>query len=260
VDQNTDAGAGSSVVSKLGSSVKKAVADRKATREDAAREHQERAAAAGALVTSGVFGTSTIEIYENGYVRIAEGSDRHTQAEKVTKSTPYEKLRSISFEASDSEKEKEAAAPSTSALEGAVMQTMSGLMRGGKVLVKGTAVGLATSAVSHLASNAARKSNLVIATDKTIHILGNQKHNGYYKVSQKEHTAVALSLVEAGNLVLGITQEPELEIAVQASVISAEARPASLSDRLRELSVLHQDGILSDDEFSAAKAKLLNSL
>jgi hypothetical protein len=46
--------------------VKKAAADRKAAQEEIARRHAEDAHRAGALMTSGVFGTSTVEIYENG--------------------------------------------------------------------------------------------------------------------------------------------------------------------------------------------------
>jgi hypothetical protein len=41
--------------------------------------------------------------------------------------------------------------------------------------------------------------------------------------------------------------------------IPAAAEP-TLAERLRELADLHKDGILSDDEFAAAKAKLLAGL
>ncbi|MFJ4172759.1 DUF2510 domain-containing protein [Microbacterium sp. NPDC089696] len=255
----SDAGDGNGMFSKLGSAVKKAAADRKATKEEEAREHAERAAAAGALVTSGVFGISTIEIYEGGYVRVAAGREGYSRPSEITKSTPYEKLRSISFASPDSE--RNAAEVAASPIEGAVMQAMSGIMKGGKMIAKGTAVGLATSGVAQIAANAARKSNLVIATDKAIHTLANQKHNGWMNVSQKEHNAVALALVEAGNAVLGISAHAEPEVAVEAVAVAATLPAApSLSDRLRELSVLHGEGILSDEEFTAAKAKLLAGL
>lgn len=256
------------VFSKLGSAVKKAASDKKASKDEALRLHEERAVAAGRLVTSGIFGTSTIEIYENGFVRVAPGGERYAEAEKITKKTPYEKLRSISFGVPEAERTDASDAPG-SPIEGAVMQAMSGIVRGGKLLTKGTAVGIAATGVAHLASNSSRKSNLVIATDKTIHTLTNQKHNGFIQVSQKEHNAVALALVEAGNTVLGI--DP---VTASQPAISAEADPApvapvtvaavavtpSLSDRIRELSELHREGILSDDEFSAAKGKLLAGL
>ena len=247
--------------SKLGSSVKKAAADKRAAREEEVRAHQERAVAAGALVTSGVFGTSTIEIYEGGYVRVAEGSERHTRPAEITKTTPYENLRSISFGASESD--AATATPSTpgSPIEGAVMQAMSGLMKGGKLLTKGTAIGVATSGISQIAANTARKSNLVIATDKAIHTLTNQQHNGFINVSRKEHDAVARALVDAGNSLLGIATEAEPVSAPELVAVAAiPAAAPTLSDRLRELSDLHRDGILSDDEFGAAKAKLLGGL
>ncbi len=251
--------ASANVISKLGSVVKKAAADRKATKEEEARDHSERARAAGALVTSGVFGISTVEIYEGGYVRVAEGREGNSRATEITKATPFERLRSISFASPETDKPDSSAAGSP--IEGAVMQAMSGIMKGGKLLTKGTAIGMAASGVAQLAANSARKSSLVIATDRAIHTLTNQKHNGVYNVSQKEHNTVALALVDAGNSVLGISAEPEPQVAVEAIAVAA-APPAAptLSDRLRELSVLHQEGILSDDEFSAAKGKLLAGL
>jgi len=247
------------VFSKLGSAVKKAAADKKATKEEEARAHSERAQAAGALVTSGIFGTSTIEIYEGGYVRIAVGGETRERAAEITKSTPYEKLRSISFASPEAETAADAAPGSP--IEGAVMQAMSGIVKGGKILTRGTAIGLATTGVAQFAANAARKSNLVIATDKTIHTLVNQKHNGWMNVSQKEHNAVATALVEAGNAVLGVTAAVEPEVVVETVAVAATVPTApTLSDRLRELSELHSEGILSDDEFSSAKAKLLEGL
>lgn len=245
--------------SKLGSAVKKAAADKKATKEEEARLHNERALAAGSLVTSGVFGTSTIEIYEGGFVRIAAGGESRERTAEITKSTPYEKLRSISF--ASPETETSASPEPASAIEGAVMQAMSGIMKGGKMLTRGTALGLATTGVAQLAANTARKSNLVIATDRMIHTLVNQKHNGLMNVSQREHNAVAVALVEAGNAVLGVTASVEPEVVVETVAVAASLPVApTLSDRLRELSELHREGILSDDEFTSAKGKLLAGL
>ncbi|MGN7949189.1 DUF2510 domain-containing protein [Microbacterium sp. 22215] len=256
------------VFSKLGTAVKKAASDKKASKDEALRLHEERALAAGRLVTSGIFGTSTIEIYEHGFVRVAPGGERYAEAEKITKKTPYERLRSITFGVPEAERAHDTEGPG-SPIEGAVMQAMSGIVRGGKLLTKGTAVGIAATGVAHLASNSARKSNLVIATDKTIHTLTNQKHNGFIQVSQKEHNAVAVALVEAGNAVLGIepvtvaqpsiSATPDAAPPAQISVAAVAVTP-SLSDRIRELSELHREGILSDDEFSAAKGKLLAGL
>ncbi|MDQ0727247.1 SHOCT domain-containing protein [Microbacterium sp. W4I20] len=245
--------------SKLGSAVKKAAADKKATKEEEARAHSERAQAAGALVTSGVFGTATIEIYEGGYVRVAGGGETNERAVGIAKNTPYERLRSISF--ASPEAEKATADEPGSPIEGAVMQAMSGIIKGGRILSKGTAIGLATSSVAQIAANSARKSNLVIATDKTIHTLVNQKSNGWMNVTQKEHNAVAMALVEAGNAVLGISTAAEPEVAIEAVAVATTLPAApTLSDRIRELSELHREGILSDEEFAGAKAKLLAGL
>lgn len=253
------------VFSKMGSAVRRANADRKSAKEEAVRDHEERARAAGALVTSGTFGVSTIEIYEGGYVRVAEGTDGHSTPAEITKKTPYEKLRSITFSASEAEIAAAASAASDaapgSAIEGAVMQAMSGIMKGGKLLSKGTAVGLATTGIAQFAANASRKSNLIITTDKAIHTLANQMHNGLMKWSRKEDDAVAKALIEAGITVLGIEVEPDPQAAaeVQSATASATGAP-TLSDRMRELADLHRDGILSDQEFSDAKVKLLNGL
>ena len=248
--------------SKIGSAVRQANADRKSAKDEAAREHQERAQAAGVMVTSGVFGVSTIEIYEGGYVRVAEGTENHARPAETTKNTPYEKLRSISFGGSEIEAAASAEPAPNSPLEGAVMQAMSGIVKGGKLLTKGTVIGVATTGISQIAANSARKSNLVIGTDRAIHTLTNQRHNGFLKVSQKEHDAVARALVEAGHAVLGISSEPKPSGADMPDAVVVAAVPATptLSDRLRELSELHREGILSDDEFSAAKGKLLGGL
>lgn len=250
------------VFSKLGSAVKKAADDRKSAKEELARAHAERELAAGRLLTSGVFGTSTIEIYEGGFVRVAVVEGGRTPASgvaEITRSTPYERLRSITFASPESATSD---AGATSQIEGAVMQAMSGIVRGGKILAKSTAIGLATTGLAQLAKNAAIKSNLVIATDTTIHTLTNQQNKVGIKLSVKEHDAVALALVEAGNSALGIdtsVAHEALEIAPVPSIPAVSATP-TLSERIRELSGLHVEGILSDEEFGAAKAKLLSGL
>lgn len=80
------------------------------------REEVERKV--GRRVTGGVFGTSTIEIYENGYVRVAGPGDGVT-VKSVRGSTPYERLISISMERS-------AGGVSSSAASGAEAAAMAG--------------------------------------------------------------------------------------------------------------------------------------
>ncbi len=84
---------------KISGRVKKAAADRKAAKEEVARKQAQDAMRAGALMTSGVFGTSTVEIYENGYVRVASWEEEASQSgiKSIDKKSPYEKLRSIKF-------------------------------------------------------------------------------------------------------------------------------------------------------------------
>jgi Short C-terminal domain len=57
-------------------------------------------------------------------------------------------------------------------------------------------------------------------------------------------------------------QQQDSQPAPPAAAPPAPAPPAaapSMLDQLNQLAALHQQGVLSDDEFTAAKAKLLNS-
>lgn len=69
-------------------------------------------------------------------------------------------------------------------------------------------------------------------------------------------------LEAAGNSVLGVVEvaanQPVSEF--QPVVGGNAAKGPTLAERLRELADLHKDGILSDDEFAAAKRKLLAGL
>jgi len=261
-----------SAFSKLGSAVKSAAAERKAAKEEFARKQAEAAEAAGALVTSGIFGSSTVEIYENGFVRVGSWAQGVTAsgAKAVDKDTPYEKLRSIKFTQPES-----GSSEASASLESAVGPAVAKLFKGGKGLMKASAPGMAAAGIGHLASNAARKSFLTIATDKQIHTLTNQTTNSVgLKTSNKGHNEVAVVLEAAGNSVLGVVEPTSrAPIADEPSIVEqqspAQAEPAvntpapaatSVGDRLRELAELHKEGILSDDEFAAAKAKLLNNL
>ena len=105
------------ILNALGQAVKNAAVEQKslaigaltagvrARREREEREREERlrqaecARIAGRRVTSGKFGDSEVEIYENGYVRVA-GSSEGGRSCRMDESTPYENLISISFELS----------------------------------------------------------------------------------------------------------------------------------------------------------------
>lgn len=253
----------SGAFSKLGAAVKNAAAEKKAAKEELARQQAADAAAAGSLVTSGVFGTSTVEIYENGYVRVASWPAGAAGAgpKTIDKNTPYEKLRSIKFTQPESE-----ASAGSSSLESTVGPAVAKLLKGGKGLMKASAPGVAVAGIAHVASNASRKSFLTIATDKAIHSLTNQTANSVgLKMSNKGHNEIGRALEAAGIAVLGEARggpaiDAPAATAPQPAGATQPATPSTLSERLRELAGLHRDGILSDDEFAAAKAKLLDGL
>jgi hypothetical protein len=254
---------------KLGAAVKRASADKQAAKDELGRKQADGAQAAGTLVTSGVFGTSSVEVYDGGYVRVEAGQTNATQPARITKNTPYEKLRSIKLTQPGQDK------PSvmTSALEGAVGPTMAslmkggaGLMKGGAVLMRSSAPGLAVAGLAHLAGAEDRKSFLTIATDKEIHTLTNQIHNGFINKVNKSHNEVGLVLESAANFILNAngveSREPVPSLASGARPVEVELAVAgpTVGERLRELADLHREGILSDDEFVAVKTKLLSGL
>ena len=241
-------------LSKLGEAVRSAATEKLNAKKDLTRRQAEDAQTAGALVTSGVFGTSTVEIFENGYVRVAEWPQGQsaTGPRPTDKNTPYEKLRSIKFT-----EPQDQSSGSTSALQDTVGPALAKLVRGGKGIMKASAPGMAMAGVAHLASNAARKTFLTIATDQQIHTLTNQTSNSVrLKTSNKGHDDVGRALEIAGNAVLGAD---EVDPHVPAPAVAAPAAP-TLTERLRELAALHTEGILSDEEFADAKAKLLGGL
>lgn len=261
--------------------LKKASTDRSAAKREA-KEAEERkwaedVAAAGALVTSGTFGLSTLEIYEGGYVRVASGeqperagvANVRTQMAAnlsgggISPKTPYEKLRSITFTPSEADQ-----AQGGSGLESALGPAVAGLLKGTKHLMKTSAPGLAAAGITHVVSQGARTSYLTVATDRQIYTLSNQVPNSVgLKTAKKGHVDVGRALEAAGNAVLGIDGStadagaPALQPAVQPeAVITTQTSTPGLADRLRELATLHQEGILSDEEFANAKTKLLGGL
>lgn len=260
--------------SKFGAVVKKAAADRQAAKDELSRQYEADAQAAGALVTSGVFGTSTVEIYQGGYVRVATGKADATRTSSmtnrfatsmgdatrpasITRDTPYEKLRSIKF----TQPGQDQTSGGTSGMEDALGPAVASLMKGGRALMKSSVPGLAVAGITHFVTNEARKPFLTIATDKTIHTL-TQTSSGLLGKGSKGHNEVGLVLEVAGNSVLGVVAEAahEPEPEPQPVVVSYAAKAPTLAEKLRELADLHRDGILSDEEFAAAKGKLLSGI
>lgn len=264
------------VFSRLKSAAADRSADKREAKEAQARKWAEDVAAAGSLVTSGTFGLSTLEIYEGGYVRVASGEQPERPSVTNLRSqmtanlgvgmnakTPYEKLLSITFTPSESERSS-AGAPG---LESAIAPAVANLLRGTKHVMKASAPGLAAAGIAHVASQGARTSYLTIVTDRQIYTLTNQVPNSVgLKTAKKGHVDVGLALEAAGNAVLGRRASSGAEDTAGAlppaggQNVPSSAPSSSLADRLRELASLHQEGILSDEEFSSAKAKLLSGL
>lgn len=110
---------------------------------------------------------------------------------------------------------------------------------------------MATAGVSTLYSSENLKTFLTIVTDGQTHSLQSQGASSY---------KAAQALASAGTAVVQSAQ------ASQATAITSEPRPgvqptshSSLTEQLREIASLHKDGILSDEEFQAAKGKLLGA-
>ena len=66
---------------------------------------------------------------------------------------------------------------------------------------------------------------------------------------------------EQNQRISNLEQQPAPAAAPQAPApqAPAAAQPASMIDQLNQLAALHQQGALTDNEFTAAKAKLLGS-
>lgn len=251
------------LLEKIGGFFKDAIATRKAEKAERARLLREIQQAAGRLATSGVFGTSTVEIYEGGYVRVASWPDGSSEsdAKPISDKTPYEKLRTITF-AEAGRRGRQRNDVDTGMDMGGVV---SGLLMGGKLLRGATPAGLAiTAASTYVASSRSGKATLTIGTDRQIHTLTNQAKNAIgMKVTQKDHNEVGFSLAATGNAVLEALGFASRQVAQAAQVVEIEAvatvpSPEELefAEQIRELAALHREGILSDEEFKEAKARV----
>jgi hypothetical protein len=145
-------------------------------------------------------------------------------------------------------------------------------MKGGSGLIKTSAPGLAVAGIAHMAGAEGRRSYLTIATGTQIHSLTNETPGSVGKKANKGHNEIGAALEAAGNAVLGASPTPahlsetppptamEPLSQVPAAALATPTSEPTLASRLRELSELHTEGILSDDEFAGAKAKLLGGL
>lgn len=235
-----------SLISFIGQKVQKTVDERADAKQNQKAAHAARAEQAGNLITRGQFGCHYIEIYENGYVRIAASQDELKGA-FMTKIAPFEKLLAFSFSEESGTKDNAAESSTNSLLRAASSLVGKGL--------KATLPGLAIQGASHiLQKKLDKKSTLTITTDHEVHVIAK---------TNSADTEVGHALEQAAQTILGNTAA-SLTAAPQPAAMPplppTQPSKASTADRLRELVALHDDGVLDDAEFAAAKAKILGIL
>ena len=249
-------------------------------REREEREREERlrqaehARMAGRRVTRGEFGTSEIEIYENGYVRVAGPSEGGYLC-RIDELTPYENLISISFELPDSGNSEsvEVAGVSSVATAGTAVKVVSMLTkRNPAVMAISAGAGIAAAGAGAVAKIMSAKAVLTITTDQRVHVLTNQTKHPRTGISmpRKDHESVGAVLEQTGNSVLTALGRgpvasnapalPSGQVEVSREVSSPAMSSADVTARLRELAELHQEGILDDADFLIAKRQLLGKL
>ena len=281
----------SGILDALGQAVKDAAVERKnlaiealtagvrARREREEREREERlrqagcARMAGRRVTSGEFGTSEVEIYENGYVRVAGPSEAGRLC-RIDESTPYENLISISFERPDSGSSGVSgavAAPSV-ATAGTAVKVVSMIAKRNPAVMAISAAGVAAAGAGAVAKIMSAKAVLTITTDQRVHVLTNQaKHpTTGIPMPRKDHESVGAVLEQTGNSVLTALGRGPVSLSAPA-LPSGQVEPSQgvgspgmstedVAKRLRELAELREEGILDDTDFAIAKRQLLGKL
>ena len=281
----------SGILDALGQAVKDAAVERKnlaiealtagvrARREREEREREERlrqagcARMAGRRVTSGEFGTSEVEIYENGYVRVTGPSEAGRLC-RIDESTPYENLISISFERPDSGSSGVSgavAAPSV-ATAGTAVKVVSMIAKRNPAVMAISAAGVAAAGAGAVAKIVSAKAVLTITTDQRVHVLTNQtKHpTTGIPMPRKDHESVGVVLEQTGNSVLTALGRGPVSLSAPA-LPSGQVEPSQgvgspgmstedVAKRLRELAELRKEGILDDADFAIAKRQLLEKL
>lgn len=229
---------------------------------------------AGRRVTSGEFGASEVEIYENGYVRVA-GPNEGGRSCWMDESTPYENLISISFERPDggsSGAVGAVAAPSV-ATAGTAVKVVSMIAKRHPVgMAVSGGIGLAAAGAGTVAKIMSAKAVLTITTDQRVHVLTNQvKHpTTGIPMPRKDHESVGAVLEQTGNSVLtalgrgpAMSNAPALpsgQVEPPQTQSSPSMSTEDVAKRLRELDELRKEGILDDADFAIAKRQLLGKL
>lgn len=168
-------------------------------------QQAEGAAGAGNLVIEKSFGTSTIAVYDGGFVRISK------MLNTMTPLTPYEKLRSIKY--SEQVQDRGSFSNAAYRLPGASKQK--------------------------------RTVYLTIATDRKVHTLAAE--------------AGALGGEVKAGMALEAAGQAALNAVGSAAPTSAASQP-DIADQIKKLADLHAAGVLTDEEFNAKKADLLDRM
>ena len=252
----------------------------RARQEREEREREERlrqaecARMAGRRVTSGKFGDSEVEIYENGYVRVA-GPSEGGRSCWMDESTPYENMISISFERPDrgSSGVAGAAGVPSVATAGTAVKVVSMIAKRHPVgMAVSGGIGLAAAGAGTVAKIISAKAVLTITTDQRVHVLTNQtKHpTTGLPMPRKDHESVGAVLEQTGNSVLTALGRGPVSLSAPALPSGqveppqrVSASPVSTVDvtaSLRDLAQLHNEGVLDDEEFLEAKRQLLGKL
>ncbi len=280
------------ILNALGQAVKNAAVEQKslaigaltagvrARREREERERQERlrqaecARMAGRRVTGGRFGDSEIEIYENGYVRVA-GPSEGGRSCWMDESTPYENLISISFERPDSGSSGVAGVtgvPSVATAGTAVKVVSMIAKRHPLGMAVSGGIGLAAAGAGTVTKIMSAKAVLTITTDQRVHVLTNQaKHpTTGIPMPRKDHESVGAVLEQTGNSVLtalgrgpvvpNVPALPSGQVDPPQRQSSPSMSTEDIAKRLRELDELRKEGILDDADFAIAKRQLLEKL
>ena len=280
------------ILDALGQAVKDAAVERKnlaigaltagvrARREREERERQERlrqaecARMAGRRVTGGRFGDSEVEIYENGYVRVA-GSSEGGRSCRMDESTPYENLISISFERPDGGSSGVAgvAGVSSVATAGTAVKVVSMIAKRHPLgMAVSGGIGLAAAGAGTVTKIMSAKAVLTITTDQRVHVLTNQaKHpKTGIPMPRKDHESVGAVLEQTGNSVLtalgrgpvvpNVPALPSGQVEPPQTQSSPSMSTEDVAKRLRELAELRKEGILDDADFVIAKRQLLGKL
>lgn len=209
-------------------------AEGKAKRESAAeaelRVREEVTAKYGRLVASESFAGRRIELYEGGYVRFG-GAATHAL------------IGALDGALDDLSKRDDAVAPRENRFEKLRAIKASTQVQdksaGGRAVASAASFGL-----SKLASNENRFLFLTISTDRETYSL--QEKGGMSRLQDQ----IPMKLERAGR---GI-----LDALGSVAPSPPTAQPTgSVADQLRDLAALHRDDVLTDEEFAAAKAKLL---